>query len=295
VGEERGGREAFALIRLHVLAEGQTEESFVNEVLAPELGAHDIFADAHRITTGRRHGRLFRGGLTDYEHLARDLILWMKQDQHQESWFTTMIDLYRLPINFPGRGSVPLTVAAHDRVARLEAELSKDMIARLSDLPVSRRLIPYIQLHEFEALLFSDPSAFLEAYPGNQMAVERLKAIRAQFHSPEEIDETPGGAPSKRILGVLPDYQKPVAGLLVAQRIGLAEIRRECRHFNDWLTRLLQQKANWAVPGASAFDHFHPCPIVCKRSQKGCEIGRSASNCSKRGRPPLESEQCRQN
>ena len=80
MGEERGGREAGALIRLHVLAEGQTEEGFVNEVLAPELASHDVFVDVHRITTGRRHGRVFRGGLVKYEHLARDLILWMKQD-----------------------------------------------------------------------------------------------------------------------------------------------------------------------------------------------------------------------
>lgn len=244
MGEKRGGREACALIRLHVLAEGQTEESFVNEVLAPELGAHEIFADTHRITTGRRHGRLFRGGLTNYEHLAWDLTLWMKQDQNEDSWFTTMIDLYHLPINFPGRGSVPLTAAAHDKVARLEAELSKDVIARLSDLPVSRRLIPYIQLHEFEALLFSDPSALLEAYPGNQTAVGQLTAIRAQFQSPEEIDETPGSAPSKRILDILPDYQKPVAGLLIAQRIGLAAIRRECPHFDDWLSRIIALEHN---------------------------------------------------
>ena len=239
MGEKCSRRETFALIRLHVLAEGQTEESFVNEVLAPELGAHDIFADTHRITTGRRHGRPFRGGLTNYDHLALDLTLWMKQDQNEDSWFTTMIDLYRLPTNFPGRSSVPLTVAAHEKVARLEAELGKDVVARLNELPVSRRLIPYIQLHEFEALLFSDPSAFLEAFPGNQTAVERLTAIRNEFQAPEEIDEAPGNAPSRRILDVLPDYQKPVAGLLIAQRIGLAAIRRQCRHFDDWLTRII--------------------------------------------------------
>jgi len=100
-------------------------------------------------------------------------------------------------------------------------------------------LIPYIQLHEFEALLFSDPSAFLEAFPGNQRAVDRLTAIRARFRNPEEINLIPGKAPSKRILDVLPDYQKPVAGMLIAQRIGVARIRQECRHFDEWLSRLI--------------------------------------------------------
>ncbi len=239
MGEEHRRREAFPLIRLHLLVEGQTEETFANEVLAPDLGTRDVFAKAHCITTGRRHGRLFRGGMVSYEHLARDLTLWMKQDQNEDSWFTTMIDLYRLPTDFPGHASIPRSVAAHDRAAHLETELSKDMTARLGGLPICQRLIPYIQLHEFEALLFSDPSAFLEAFPGNQAAVAQLTAIRAQFDDPEDIDETPGRAPSQRILDVLPDYQKPVAGVLIAQRIGLAAMRRECRHFNEWLNRLL--------------------------------------------------------
>jgi len=227
------------LIRLHAVVEGQTEEGFLNEVLAPELGRHGVFADARRIATGRRHGRLFRGGLLKYKHLARDLVLWMKEDQGTDSWFTTMIDLHRLPADFPGRVTLPTNLSGYDRVARLEAELGRDIAERLQELPVRQRLIPYIQLHEFEALLFSSPRGFLEAFPGNQFAVNQLTAIRAQFQNPEEIDDGPDTAPSKRILDILPDYQKPVAGLLIAQRIGLAAIRSECRHFDKWLTRLL--------------------------------------------------------
>jgi hypothetical protein len=239
VGKEHRGREAITLIRLHVLVEGQTEESFVNQVLAPELGMHDIFADAHRITTGRRHGRMFRGGSVNYEHLARDLLLWMKEDQNEDSWFTTMIDFHKLPSNFPNLALSPPGIAAHDRVAYLEAELGRDLVARLDNMPVSRRLIPYIQLHEFEALLFSDLSKFLEAFPDNQTAVDRLTAIRSQFDNPEEIDQAPGRAPSQHILDILSDYQKLVAGVLIAQHIGLAAMRRECPYFSEWLERLL--------------------------------------------------------
>jgi hypothetical protein len=239
VGEEHLRREALTLIRLHIVAEGQTEEGFVNDILAPELGAHSIFASAHCITTGRRHGRLFRGGLMDYDHLARDLTLWMKQDQNEDSWFTTMIDFYALPINFPGRVNMPPNLTAPERVLHLEEELRLDIIQRLNPLSVSRRFIPYIQLHEFEALLFSDPTAFLEAFPGNQKAVAELAAIRAKFPNPEDIDDDPRTAPSKRILKVFPDYQKPVAGILVAQRIGLTGLRDNCRHFDLWFARLL--------------------------------------------------------
>jgi hypothetical protein len=150
-----------------------------------------------------------------------------------------MVDYYALPGNFPGLAALPRKLAATDRVTRLEAGLHRDLAKRLDDLPVSGRFIPYIQLHEFEALLFSVPTAFLEAFPNHSKAVAQLTAIRARFEDPEAIDDNPHTAPSKRILNLLPDYQKPVAGLLIAQRIGLDAIRHECQHFDAWVTRLL--------------------------------------------------------
>lgn len=89
------------MIRLHAVVEGQTEETFVRDVLAPELGPLGVFADVHRITTGRRKSRTFRGGLVEYAHLRMDLDLWMRQDRHADSWFTSMIDFYALPDDFP--------------------------------------------------------------------------------------------------------------------------------------------------------------------------------------------------
>jgi hypothetical protein len=239
VGEERDRREAIPLIRLHILAEGQTEEGFVNEILAPAFAVQDIVVDVHCITTGRHRGAVFRGGLVNYEHLARDLILWMKQDQNDDSWFTTMFDFYGLPPSFPGLGALHPALGASDRVASLEAGLRGDIVMRLAGLPVAQRFIPYIQLHEFEALLFAAPEAFLEAFPGSQPKVRRLSAIRVKFPNPEDINDKPATAPSKRILDLFPDYQKPVAGLLIAQRIGLAAIRAVCPRFDAWVTRLL--------------------------------------------------------
>jgi hypothetical protein len=172
----------------------------------------------------------------------------MKQDQNRDSWFTTMIDLYHLPTNFPGRATLAPNLSPGDRAACLEAELGKDVAERLQHLPVSRRLIPYIQLHEFEALLFSNPTGFMEAFPGNFTAVEHFAAIRAKFQNPEEINDGPNTAPSKRILDILPEYQKAVAGLLIAQRIGLGAIRRECPHFDEWLTRIFAVAFIGSIP-----------------------------------------------
>ena len=220
--------------------EGQTEEGFVNEVLAPEVGAYGIFIDAHRITTGRKRGRPHRGGWDSYTKLLRDLVLWMKEDQRAESRFSTMVDLYGLPDDFPGYAACATIVEPWRRVECLEEHFTRSVEERLGDNVISRRFIPYIQLHEFEALLFSDPSKFRIAFPDQNAAVDRLQAIRTECGGPEDIDDGETSSPSKRILELLPEYVKPVSGLLVVKQIGISNLRRECPHFDRWIARLLQ-------------------------------------------------------
>ncbi len=237
MGEERGRRETRHLIRLHFLVEGQTEEAFVNLVLAPALGTVGVYADACRITTGRHRGRVFRGGFVRYAHLAADLILRMKQDPTEESWFTTMVDFYRLPTDFPGLATLDRGSDAAGRIAALQAAFTADIARQLNHTPVSRRFIPYIQQHEFEALLFSDPEAFAAVFP-DRGDVGAIRAIRAGVTSPEEIDDGPDTAPSRRILACFDDYQKPVHGVLITNHIGLDVICRECPGFRAWIARL---------------------------------------------------------
>jgi hypothetical protein len=98
------------------------------------------------------------------------------------------------------------------------------------------RFLPFIQVHEFEALLFSEPSAFAAAFPGRESAIRNLVNVRTSFPSPEHIDDRDN--PASRICAVFPDYQKPVDGALVARRIGLEKMARECAHFSEWLERL---------------------------------------------------------
>jgi len=159
-------------------------------------------------------------------------VLWMKQDQGRDARFTTMVDLYRLPDDFPsysecGRGGDPLL-----RVRCLEEKLSNDV--------GDYRFIPYIQLHEFEALLFSEVGAFESVFPDQPKLTSALAEVVRQFSSPEHINESPDQSPSSRILQVIPDYVKPVAGILIAQKIGLATLRSKCTHFGDWIDRLEQ-------------------------------------------------------
>jgi Domain of unknown function (DUF4276) len=219
------------VIRLHLVVEGQTEETFVRDVLGPELGRHSIAADVHRIATGRRRDRSFRGGFVKYDHLRNDLTLWMKQDQREDAWFSTMVDLYRMPPDFPGWERSRTIPDPVERVSFLEKEFLSAM--------EHRRFVPYIQLHEFEALLFADPGKFLVSFPDAKREVAELESIRRGVPTPEHIDDGEDSAPSKRVCALIPDYAKPANGPVIAAAIGLPKIRRECPHFGEWFERLL--------------------------------------------------------
>ncbi len=148
-----------------------------------------------------------------------------------------MFDYYALPNDFPGYADLTTGTAA-GRIDRLQMAMTNEMAQRLPGFPSAGRFLPYIQQHEFEALLFSDPSAFEAAIPESAVAIASLMNIRSGFATPEDIDDGPRTAPSKRILSVLPSYEKATGGPLVAQRIGLPTVRRECPAFNRWVTRL---------------------------------------------------------
>jgi hypothetical protein len=219
--------------RLHVLAEGQTEEAFVNRVLMPHLASFDVVADVRCVTTRRdrhRHDRVYRGGLRDFAKVQRDLERWMAEDRG--ATFTTMLDLYALPQDFPG-----YTDAArlHDPYARVR-HLEQSLAAEVGE----PRLIPYIQLHEFEALLFSNPEKFDWHYIEHAAQIARLIEIAEGFESPELIDDGERTAPSKRIIAQIPEYafQKSTAGPLIASQIGLATMRASCPHFGEWVSVL---------------------------------------------------------
>jgi len=219
------------LARLHIVVEGQTEETFARVLLAPSLGERSVFADVHRVTTGRRGPRIYRGGLVSYAHLKRDLTLWMKEDQDSDCWFTTMVDLYRIPDDVPGYAESRKILDPVQRVKFLEQQLKSDV--------GHPRLVPYIQLHEFEALLFSDPGSFSTAFPDSTEEIAALARIRHEAASPEHIDDGAETAPSKRICNLFPQFAKPVHGPIIARDIGLPKIREACPHFNEWIDALL--------------------------------------------------------
>ena len=214
--------------RALVLVEGSTESNFVKQVLLEyflALGLHlaPTIARTKQVVTGRD----FRGGVTSFGKFKNDLsrLIYSRGD----ALVTTMIDYYRLPPDFPALGS-RATAPALERVQQIEEAIRNHFGA-------PPNFIPYLSLHEFEALLFASPDDTARSIAVPNLAGE-LSAIRAAFDTPEDINDRPEFAPSKRILGVFPGYQKTLHGPVATRRIGLARLRAECAHFNAWITEM---------------------------------------------------------
>lgn len=213
--------------RLLIYVEGQTEETFVRDLLAPHLWRLGIDPIPTIARTKRtKSGITFKGGITSYMRVKSDLQRLF--DDANAIAVTTMLDYYHLPIDFPGKDELP-SGSCFDRVQFLENRLAQDIN--------QRRFMPFLALHEFEALLFSQVNEIETAFPDVKM--KGKLAIEAQaFKTPEEINEGPSTHPSARILKHAPGYRKPLHGPIIAKRIGLAQIRSRCDHFDDWLARL---------------------------------------------------------
>ena len=167
--------------------------------------------------------------------LVRDGILsHLKADEGLS--VTTMVDYYGLPTTWPGRAEAP-ALPFPDRAGSVERGILDDVSGELGDGFDRRRFIPYVIMHEFEGLLFSDPEGFGRSIGKGDLSPS-FQAIRNEFDTPEHINDSPDTAPSKRVLGLFPGYQKPLLGTLAAQEIGLDAIRGECPQFSDWIGRL---------------------------------------------------------
>jgi hypothetical protein len=153
---------------------------------------------------------------------------------------TSMVDYYALPREgdrtWPGRDQAA-QLAFPDKAAVVERGLQADLAGSMGAGFDPRRFIPFVIMHEFEGLLFSDCGAFSRGIHRPDLQPD-FQAIRDEFHTPEEINDSPVTAPSNRVLDLIPNYEKPLLGTLAVLEIGLGTIRAECPHFNDWLTRL---------------------------------------------------------
>ena len=219
-----------SLARLHIIGEGASEVNFAQRILAPHLAPKLVLSRAVLTSRDRKHGLVFRGGLSNYAKAKNDIGLWLREAPEAEHRFTTMFDFYRLPNDFPGYAAAQKLSDPYQKVAILEEALRADI--------GDERFLPYLQLHEFESLIFADPAKLDWEYLDHEVGIQHLLAVSADFANPELVNGSESTAPSKRIEQAIPEFDKATAGISVLSRIGLLTLKNRCPHFAEWLLKL---------------------------------------------------------
>ncbi len=174
--------------RVCIVCEGQTEETFVRDVLAPAFYDLGLNLIPEMVETSPGH----KGGALAYTRVKRHLRNTLRQ--HSAPVVTTLFDLYRLDSGFPGFDAARAQVDLPRRLNVLNRALHADVVAEAGCQP--HRFVPYIQPYEFEALLFSDVATLTRVEPGWQTAMAALAAARAAAESPEHINDRPETRPA---------------------------------------------------------------------------------------------------
>lgn len=220
------------MVRIVIVCEGQTEEEFVRSVLAPHFVHLQLYLEGQTISTSRGH----KGGGLSYERVKRHLCATLSQKS--VDFVTTFFDFYRIDTQFPGFDKSHKESQLGQKLQILYDQLHNDIIQETGCRP--NRFLPYIQSHEFEALLFSDVSIITEHESRWSIANKDLHNICKEVDTPEHIEN-----PAIHLKDKLhhPDYRKTRHGPVIAQKIGLHEIQTKCPFFAKWLQQIRQLAA----------------------------------------------------
>lgn len=219
------------MIRIKVICEGPTEQEFVGEVLRP----HYVGQMHWDPMLAGKASACPQGGDVRWGRVWPDLVRAIKQDP--TAVITTLFDFYGLGSDFPGRQT------AYGRFPAVKAKQVERGILEFIQEHMGghwnpHHFVPYIQMHEFEGILFSDPAGFAASLYSPELEPAMSLILAAAGGDPEAINDGPTTAPSKRIVGQKPDYNKVLHGNIAAMAVGLETIRSSCRHFNEWLSTI---------------------------------------------------------
>lgn len=218
--------------RLIIVVEGDTEKEFIDKVLSPYLYAKGLLSvNCFKI----KHTK---GGLTKYQHLKTDLINCIYESNVLVS---TLIDFYALPKDFPKYEEAKTIVNKADRLTFLEKAITEDLeTEKGQDFP---NLLPYIQLHEFEALVFSSIDAIKSLYSNEDAKFNELEKIMEAHPNPEDINDKPETAPSKRLKNsqLIRGYNKVNDGIMIIEEAGIDTVLSKCPRFNNWVETLIEK------------------------------------------------------
>jgi Domain of unknown function (DUF4276) len=213
--------------RIIVICEGQTEQTFCNDVLQPYFNVKGIDLQATLIKKSK-------GGIVNWEALKHQIEKHLKSDQ--SVFLTTLIDFYGIHSHhkYPNWEKATNEIDKNKAMQSMEDGMKADVAEILQN-----RFIPYIQLHEFEALLFCEIEVFERNFEINEFKdFAYLQKTIEEFQNPEMINNGIETAPSKRLEKILISYNKIIYGSLIAQEIGLIKIKEKCPRFKAWIEQL---------------------------------------------------------
>ena len=215
-------------VTVTVIVEGATEQNFVKDILAPYLGAKNVFMTPIILS---KPGQ--KGGDVRFVRAKNDIARYLKQ--RKDAYVSLLVDYYGIGRDWPGLDSVQPGASPSDIAAAICSETQSAIDAELADYGSNLRFVPHIAVHEFEALLFSEPAALAHAIRVNR---QQIDAIIEECGEPEAIDNSPHMAPSKRIELLYHRFKKTSDGIAIARDIGVEQMRSMCPVFNGWLDRL---------------------------------------------------------
>ena len=222
-------------LTVEVVVEGPTENLFVKNVLAPYWALRGIFVTPPKIRTriDKHTGTVYAGGDIRFPRVAKQVGNFLKQ--RRNIVVASFVDYYGLK-EWPSLDTINEQHSPRD-IARILNQAAMDYIQQSypETLP-QKRYFPFTAVHEFEALLFSDTFVLSKHL---HIPVCTIDAVLQECGSPEEINNSPETAPSKRLdQWTTGQYGKTTTGISIAQEIGIDAMRQRCPLFDDWLTAI---------------------------------------------------------
>jgi Domain of unknown function (DUF4276) len=213
--------------RVIIVCEGETEREFCKNVLAPHLINKNIHIQAPLIKRSM-------GGIVRWSILKKEIETHL---QEPNVIVTTLIDYYGLyqKYNFPNWKNGEQIIDKNNRMDYLETAMQRD----INDA-FRHRFIPYLQLHEFEGLLFNDIQVFFDQVPKAELVgVDELKKTFSEYDNPEMINNNKATSPSQRLQRIIKGYNKPLYGHYFAEAIGIEQLRAKSPRFNQWIEKII--------------------------------------------------------
>ena len=224
------------MTRIFVVCEGQAEATFVKCILMPYFSSRNKTLIPITILTkqDKKLGKMYKGGMSNFEKARSTITKVLAGVKDRHTFVTTMFDFYKLPNDTPGMDKVAIINDPYKQVLLLEKEI------QTFEKGYASVYLPYIQLHEFESLIFADLNKINQRYFEANYDISSLREALEEVQNPELINNGESTAPSKRILACIPDYDKIDGGISILEKIGIAKLQKECKHFSDWIVKLEQ-------------------------------------------------------